>query len=126
MKNYYQILGLVFPSNEDQIKKAYRKLSLKFHPDQNNGDVFFQNMFNEIDEAYKVLGNPEKKQKYDQMYLGHFTEQENAQQNHTQDNPNSSPFSSFGKSNDNQGKDSLLRGVGLGLLISWIIESCSG
>jgi len=52
MKDYYYILGINQTSGLEEIKKAYRKLSFKFHPDKNDGDVFFTERFKEIQEAY--------------------------------------------------------------------------
>src|SRR5690606_32626321 len=49
----------------EEIKKAYRKLSLKFHPDKNDGDKFFEDRFKQINEAYETLSNPTKKGVYD-------------------------------------------------------------
>src|SRR4051812_7571536 len=66
MKDYYYILGLDKNASIDQIKKAYRKLSLKFHPDQNNGDKFFEERFREINEAYETLGNDFKREIYNE------------------------------------------------------------
>jgi len=66
MKDYYYILGISETASIEEIKKAYRKLATKFHPDKNEGDVFFTNRFKEILEAYEVLGNPVKRSKYDQ------------------------------------------------------------
>ena len=61
MEDYYKILGVQSTSNSDDIKKSYRKLSLKHHPDR-GGDA---NDFKKINEAYQTLGNPEKKRMYD-------------------------------------------------------------
>ncbi|MCG8883930.1 DnaJ domain-containing protein [Tenacibaculum finnmarkense] len=65
MKNYYQILGLKNNASQEEIKKAYKKLALKFHPDKNNGDTFFEQMFREIKDAYDVLSNPRSKGEFD-------------------------------------------------------------
>jgi len=45
MTDYYKVLGLEKSASQEEIKKAYRKLSMKFHPDKNDGDIFFENMF---------------------------------------------------------------------------------
>ena len=63
--NYYEILGLQRTATQDEIKLAYRKLSLKFHPDQNQGDQFLAEMFKKINEANEILSNPEKRKNYD-------------------------------------------------------------
>ena len=65
MKNYYHILGLNPSCTQEEIKKAYRKLSVKFHPDKNNEDAFFADMFKQINEANEVLSDSEKRKIYD-------------------------------------------------------------
>ena len=65
MKDFYYILGVKETSQTDEIKKAYRKLSVKFHPDKNDGDDFFTERFKEIQEAYETLGEPKKRSLYD-------------------------------------------------------------
>ena len=67
MKDYYYILGIYKTASAEEVKKAYRKLSTKFHPDKNDGDEFFANRFKEINEAYQVLGNIEERKKYDKQ-----------------------------------------------------------
>jgi len=63
--NYYKTLGVDKKSTKDEIKKAYRKLALKYHPDRNKGDKKAEEKFKKISEAYAVLSDPEKKQQYD-------------------------------------------------------------
>ena len=65
MKDYYYILGISQNATIDEIKKAYRKLSLKFHPDKNDGDEFFSVRFKEIQEAYEILREDYKRSSYD-------------------------------------------------------------
>ena len=65
MKNYYYFLGVNENSSAEDIKKAYRKLSLKYHPDKNPEDDFFENRFREIQEAYEMLNDAEKRRIYD-------------------------------------------------------------
>lgn len=66
-KDYYKILGVDRNADEDEIKRTYRKLALKYHPDKNPGDKQAEERFKEINEAYEVLGDPTKRQKYDQL-----------------------------------------------------------
>lgn len=68
MKDYYYILGIELDANEKEIKKAYRKLSLKFHPDKNQGDVFFEKRFKEIQEAYETLSDKSKRRIYNSEF----------------------------------------------------------
>jgi curved DNA-binding protein len=66
-KDYYAALGIEKTASEDQIKKAYRKLAMKYHPDKNPDDKKAEERFKEITEAYAVLSDSEKKQQYDQF-----------------------------------------------------------
>ena len=66
-KDYYKILGVERKADEEEIKRAYRKLALKLHPDKNPGDKQAEERFKGINEAYDVLGNPAKRAKYDQL-----------------------------------------------------------
>lgn len=65
MTNYYDVLGVAKDASEQEIKAAYRKLSLKYHPDRNPDDKIAEEKFKEINEAYQTLGNTEKRQVYD-------------------------------------------------------------
>ncbi|NNE71252.1 MAG: molecular chaperone DnaJ [Rhodothermales bacterium] len=67
MRDYYEILGLDRSASADELKKAYRKLALKYHPDRNPGDTEAENRFKEAAEAYEVLSSPEKRQRYDRF-----------------------------------------------------------
>lgn len=66
-RDYYDILGVARNASADEIKKAYRKLAIKFHPDKNPGDKEAEEKFKEAAEAYEVLSNQEKRQRYDQF-----------------------------------------------------------
>ena len=65
MSDYYEILGVQKGASDDEIKKAYRKLALKYHPDRNRGDKSSEETFKKISEAYAVLSDPEKRQQFD-------------------------------------------------------------
>ncbi|HLP14456.1 MAG TPA: DnaJ domain-containing protein, partial [Flavobacteriales bacterium] len=65
-RDYYEILGVAKSADAEEIKKAYRKMALKYHPDKNPGDKASEDKFKEAAEAYEVLSNPEKRKRYDQ------------------------------------------------------------
>lgn len=66
-RDYYEVLGLSKGASEDEIKKAFRKKAMKYHPDRNPGDKEAEEKFKEINEAYAVLSDPDKKDKYDRF-----------------------------------------------------------
>jgi len=66
-RDYYEVLGLNKGASEDEIKKAYRKMAKKYHPDLNPGDEKAEAAFKEVNEAYQVLSNPETRAQYDQF-----------------------------------------------------------
>ena len=72
-RDYYEVLGINKNSSTEEIKKAYRKLALKYHPDKNPGDKTAEERFKEISEAYEVLSDQQKKMAYDQF--GHAATQ---------------------------------------------------
>lgn len=66
-KDYYKVLGVERKASQDDIKKVYRKLAMKYHPDQNRGNKQAEEKFKDINEAYEVLSDPKKREKYDQL-----------------------------------------------------------
>ena len=64
-KDYYKILGVNKNASDNEIKKAFRKLAMKYHPDRNKGDSQAEDRFKEVNEAYAVLSDKEKRQQYD-------------------------------------------------------------
>lgn len=66
VKDYYEILGVDRKASQENVKKAYRKLARKYHPDLNPGDKSAEHKFKELNEAYEVLGNEKKRAEYDQ------------------------------------------------------------
>ncbi|HKV50473.1 MAG TPA: DnaJ domain-containing protein, partial [Gemmatimonadaceae bacterium] len=73
-KDFYAVLGVSASASQDEIKKQYRKLAKKFHPDANQGDAKAAERFKEISEAYTVLGDEAKRKQYDEMRrLGAFS-----------------------------------------------------
>lgn len=87
-RDYYEVLGVARTASSEELKKAYRRLALKYHPDKNPGDKKAEDAFKEITEAYDVLQDPQKRQSYDQF--GHF----GAQAGFRPGGPN--PFDGFG------------------------------
>lgn len=66
-RDYYEVLGVSKTASQDEIKKAYRKLALKYHPDRNKGNQETENHFKEAAEAYAILSDPQKRSQYDQF-----------------------------------------------------------
>ncbi|MCR3758201.1 molecular chaperone DnaJ [Clostridium felsineum] len=71
-KDYYEVLGLQKGASDDEIKKAFRKLAIKYHPDKNRGNKEAEEKFKEINEAYQVLSDPDKKANYDRFGTADF------------------------------------------------------
>jgi len=72
-RDYYEVLGVSRSANGDELKAAYRKLAMEFHPDRNPGDAAAEAKFKEVGEAYSILSDPSKRQRYDQF--GHAGDQ---------------------------------------------------
>lgn len=73
-KDYYEVLGIQKSADENEIKRAYRKLAKKYHPDTNQGDEQAAEKFKEINEAYDILGDEKKRKLYDQYGFAAFQE----------------------------------------------------
>src|SRR5512145_1961678 len=71
-KNYYTVLGVPENAGEDEIRKAFRRLAKKYHPDVNPGDRSAENRFKEINEAHEVLSDRKKRGEYDAIRSGAF------------------------------------------------------
>ena len=70
MRDYYEILGVDRSASADDVKKAYRKLAMKYHPDRNQGDAEAETLFKEAAQAYEVLSDHSKRQRYDRFGSG--------------------------------------------------------
>ena len=65
-RDYYEVLGVARTANDEELKKAYRRCAMKFHPDRNPGDAAAEASFKECKEAYEVLSDPVKREEYNQ------------------------------------------------------------
>ena len=71
-EDYYEILGVKKDASQDDLKKAFRHLARKYHPDLNKGSIEAEEKFKEVNEAYQVLSDPQKKSQYDQVGHAEF------------------------------------------------------
>ncbi|HNV00362.1 MAG TPA: DnaJ domain-containing protein, partial [Verrucomicrobiota bacterium] len=78
-RDYYEVLGVERAVTEEDLKKAYRKLALKYHPDRNPGDKVAEERFKELGEAYDVLSDPQKRAAYDQYGHAAFDPRQRAE-----------------------------------------------
>ena len=72
-KDYYKILRIPYNANEKEIKKSYRQLAMKFHPDKNEGNPLADDHFKELQEAYAILSNPGRRSAYNQQRWYHYS-----------------------------------------------------
>ena len=84
MKNYYYILGVERNATDNQIKLAFKKLAMKFHPDKNDGDKFFEERFKEIQEAFATLSNELDRRRYDILFDAHIKNTNHTHNNNAQ------------------------------------------
>ena len=94
-RDYYEVLGVGKDASESDLKKAFRSLARKYHPDKNPEDSEAEHLFKEVQEAYAVLSNPDQRRQYDMF--GH-------------DSPGGSPFGPGGFEGDNINLDDLFSG----------------
>jgi curved DNA-binding protein len=115
--DYYKILGVAKNATVDEIKKAYRKLARKFHPDLNPNDKIAEQKFKEINEAHEVLSNPENRKKYDEYgeHWKHADEYEKAkqqQQQYTQQHSGQTDFGGYNEGDFSDFFNSMFGGAG--------------
>ncbi|MEO6901653.1 MAG: J domain-containing protein [Bacteroidia bacterium] len=94
-KDYYKILGVEKSASAEEIKKAYRKLAIKYHPDKNQGDKKAEEKFKEANEANEVLGDPEKRKKYDELGENWKNQQQYTDQGYNSRSRNQQNYSNY-------------------------------
>ena len=75
MKDHYVTLDIKYNATQDEIKKSYRKLALKFHPDKHGGEQYYADRFSEIQQAYQILSDVQKKETFDKFLKIYLDEQ---------------------------------------------------
>jgi curved DNA-binding protein CbpA len=85
MKDYYLILGIEPNATTGEIKQAYRKMSMKYHPDKNQGDKYFEERFKDIGEAFEILTNFETRKQYDYQWMRNFSNKNDNGTNNSQE-----------------------------------------
>ncbi|HKR99621.1 MAG TPA: DnaJ domain-containing protein, partial [Candidatus Dormibacteraeota bacterium] len=65
-RDYYEVLGVERTASAEELKRAYRRLAMQYHPDRNNGDKAAEERFKEVQGAYDLIGDPDKRKQYDQ------------------------------------------------------------
>ncbi|OGQ95416.1 MAG: integrase [Deltaproteobacteria bacterium RIFOXYD12_FULL_57_12] len=124
--NYYEELGVTSTSSPDEIKKAYRKLAMKHHPDRNKGDKTAEEKFKKISEAYAVLSDPQKRQQYDTFGASGF-QQRYSQEDIFRDSNLGDILREFGFGGTGGGSfRTSSRGAGSGNLFEAFFQQASG
>ena len=85
--NYYAVLDVAVQASQDEIKKAYRKLALQYHPDRNQDDRQAEQKIREVNAAYEILGDPDARKTYDRLRLGHVGPMVSRQEEDTEEAP---------------------------------------
>ena len=88
--NYYAVLEVSLQASQEEIKKAYRKLALQFHPDRNQGNRQAEQKIREVNAAYEILGDSDARKAYDRMRLGHVGPTVSRQEEETEEAPSPS------------------------------------
>ena len=112
MNDYYDILGVPRTATADEIKKAYRKLAVKYHPDKNPGDAAAEEMFKKINTAYDVLGDEEKRRQYDSGYYYNSNSSSNTSSENTEKQYQYTQYEyNYYRPVNNSTKDYLIKGI---------------
>ena len=85
--NYYAVLDVSLQASQEDIKKAYRKLALQFHPDRNQGNRHAEQKIREVNAAYEILGDPDARKAYDRLRLGHVEPRASRQEEEPDEGP---------------------------------------